>query len=60
MENFDEARRHYEAALASNPAEPDARAGLARLSGRPDAAEQVHAEERRRRWSLASLFGPRW
>ncbi len=59
MENFDEARRHYESALARNPAEPDARAGLARLSGRPDAAEQVHAEARRRRWSLASLFGPR-
>jgi curved DNA-binding protein CbpA len=60
MENFEEARRHYESALARNPAEPDARAGLARLAARAgdDAdGEDFHAV--RRRWSLSSLFGPR-
>ena len=61
MENFDEARRHYESALARNPAEPDARAGLARLAGRREDvdSERSGAEARRRRWSLSSLFGQR-
>jgi len=56
MENFEEARRHYAAALARNPAEPDARAGLARLASRQ---EESAAEEPRRRWTLSSIFGHR-
>lgn len=52
MENYDEARRHYEAALAKNPAEPDARAGMARLSARQD----EEGGDRPRRFSLGGLF----
>jgi len=52
MENFAEARRHYDAALSRNPADPDARAGMARLSVREERSE----EDQPRRWSLASLF----
>jgi curved DNA-binding protein CbpA len=60
MENFGEARRHYESALARNPAEPDARAGLARLAARTDAGSPDESfGEVRRRWSLSSLFGHR-
>jgi tetratricopeptide (TPR) repeat protein len=40
MEQFEEARRHYESALGQNPAEPDARAGLARLSVRTGGEEE--------------------
>lgn len=57
MENFEEARRHYQAALAANPAETDARAGLARLLGR----EETEGEDRGSpaRWSLSNLLGRR-
>lgn len=55
MENFAEARRHYEAALAKNPAEPDARAGLARLTS----LEGASNEGPRSRWSIGSLFRKR-
>lgn len=57
MENFDEARRHYQAALNHNPAEPDARAGLARLAARERSEGGGGDEEGGRHWSLGWLFG---
>ncbi len=55
MENYEEARRHYESALAKNPVDPDARAGIARLAGRQEDSEEAP----RQRWSIGSLFRKR-
>jgi hypothetical protein len=46
MEQLDEAERHYRAALARDPHDTDARAGIARLTG-----------GERKPGSLAGLFG---
>jgi cytochrome c-type biogenesis protein CcmH/NrfG len=50
MEQFDEARRHYESALARNPAEPDARGGLARLSVRRAGGGDGDGVDKPRSW----------
>lgn len=55
MENYEEARRHYESALAKNPVDPDARAGIARLASRQEESEEAP----RQRWSIGSLFRKR-
>lgn len=58
MENYGEARRHYQSALSHNPAEPDARAGLARLAARERGEDgEGEGEGGAKRWGLGWLFG---